>query len=48
METFLILNGVEIEASVEDRERLILGLAAGHVGRSQLTDWLRPHLKPLA
>ena len=43
-----VLNGAEIEASVENQERLILDLAAGRVGRSQLTDWLRQHLKPLA
>ena len=48
METFCILTGAEIEASVEDQERLILDLAASRVGRSQLTDWLRQHLKPLA
>lgn len=48
METFLVLNGEEIEASVEDQERLILDLAAGRVGRNQLTDWLRRHLKSLA
>lgn len=48
METFLILNGEEIEATVEDQERLILDLAAGRVGRSQLADWLRQHLKSLA
>jgi death-on-curing protein len=45
METFLILSGAEIEASVEDQERLIL---AGRMGLSQLTDWLRQHLKSLA
>jgi death-on-curing protein len=48
METFLILNGAEIGASVEDQERVILDLAAGRLGRSQLTDWLRQHLKATA
>jgi death-on-curing protein len=48
METFLILSGAEIGASVEDQERLILDLAAGRMGLSQLTDWLRQHLKSLA
>ena len=47
METFLLLNGAEIDAPVDDQERLMLDLAAGRVGRSQLTDWLRQHLKPL-
>jgi len=48
METFLILNGAEVDAQVDDQERLMLDLAAGRIGRSQLTDWLRQHLKPLA
>ncbi len=48
METFLILNGSEIDAPVDDQERLILDLAAGRIGRSQLVDWLRQHVKPLA
>ena len=48
METFLVLNGAEIEAGVQEQERLMLDLAAGRVDRSQLTDWVRQHLKPLA
>jgi len=48
METFLILNGSEIDAPVDDQERLILDLAAGRIGRSHLVDWLRQHVKPLA
>ena len=48
METFLILNGSEIDAPVDDQERLILDLAAGRIGRSHLVDWLRQHLKSLA
>ena len=47
-ETFLVLNGAEVDAPVDDQERLILDLAAGRIGRSQLTDWLRQHLKSLA
>src|SRR5712691_11791288 len=47
METFLVLNGREIDALVEDQERLMLDLAAGRIERTQLADWLRQHLKPL-
>ena len=47
-QTFLILNGSEIDAPVNDQERLILDLAAGRIGRSHLVDWLRQHVKPLA
>jgi len=48
METFFILNGAEIDASVGDQERLILDLAAGRIDRAHLIDWLRQHLRPLA
>jgi death-on-curing protein len=48
METFLVLNGVEIDASVDDQERIMLDLASGRSDRTVLLDWLRQHLKPLA
>ena len=47
METFLVLNGAEIDAPIDDQERLMLDLAAGRIERSHLADWLRQHLKPL-
>jgi death on curing protein len=47
METFLVLNGTEINASTDEQERLILDLAGGRLDCSGLTDWLRHHLKPL-
>jgi death-on-curing protein len=46
MEVFLILNGYEIEAPVDEQERLMLDLAAGKMTREQLTEWLDTHLKP--
>ena len=48
METVLVLNGTEIDAPVDDQERLMLDLAAGRIGRSHLIDWLHRHLRPLA
>jgi death-on-curing protein len=48
METFLVLNGVEIDAGLDDQERIMLDLAASRINRSQLVDWLRQHLRPLA
>jgi death-on-curing protein len=44
METFLILNGSEIDAHVEEQERLILDLAAGKLTREELTFWLNDHI----
>lgn len=47
METFLLLNGYELEASVDEQERLMLDIAAGTVDRAALTNWLRSHTKKL-
>ena len=47
METFLILNGAELDARVDDQERVMLDLAAGRIDRAQLLDWLRHHLRLL-
>lgn len=44
METFLLLNGHEVEASVDEAERVFLALAAGGLSRGQLVDWLRAHI----
>ncbi len=46
MDTFLVLNGLEIEASVDEQERLMLDVAAGDVTRVELTAWLADHTKP--
>ena len=48
METFLVLNGVEVDAALDEQERIFLDLAAGRVDRGQLADWLGQHLRPLA
>ena len=44
MEVFLVLNGYEIEASVDEQERVFLSLAAGEVEREEFTDWVKAHL----
>jgi len=43
MDTFLILNGMEIQASVEAQERLMLSVAAGTTSREELRQWLLVH-----
>ena len=48
MATFLLLNGAEIDATVDEQERLMLGLASGRVSRNELVDWLRQHVTPTA
>ncbi len=44
METFLVLNGFEIQASVDEQEKIILAVASGESDRGQFTAWLRDHI----
>jgi death-on-curing protein len=44
MEVFLILNGYEVDASVDEQERIILQLAAGELERGAFTEWLGAHV----
>lgn len=46
METFLVLNGFEIEAEADEQEHLMLTLAAGDIDRSGFLVWLRAHVRP--
>lgn len=43
METFLILNGLEIRASVDEQEQVILAVASGVIKREAFTTWLQQH-----
>ena len=45
MATFLALNGADIEATVDEQERVMLDLAAGKTSREQFTAWLSAHVK---
>jgi death-on-curing protein len=47
MEIFLVLNGYEIEASVEEQERVILQVASGEIEREAFTRWLQTHIHEL-
>lgn len=44
MEVFLLLNGLEIRASVDEQEQVILRLVAGELSRPAFTNWLRDHV----
>lgn len=48
METFLILNGYEISASVDEQVDLILGVASGNIDRNTFTNWLNEHIVELS
>jgi death-on-curing protein len=40
METFLVLNGYELRADVDDAEQTVLQLAAGQLTRDVFVDWV--------
>lgn len=46
MEIILVLNGLEISASVDEQEKLFLDLARGNVKRDELAHWLRNNVVP--
>lgn len=46
MAVFLDLNGLAIEATVDEQEQLMLKLAAGDVSRLGLTTWLESRVSP--
>jgi death on curing protein len=46
LEVFLVLNGHQLDASVDDAEDVILGVAAGTIGRDAFAEWIRQHLVP--
>jgi len=45
METFLVLNAYEINAPVDEQERIVVKLASGELSRDQFTEWLRARLR---
>ena len=44
MEVFLLLNGHEIDASVDEQEKIIIGVASGKISRIELSEWIRKHM----
>ena len=46
METFLLLNGYELNADVDEQERVVLAVAASEMEREAWTQWVQTHLEP--
>lgn len=44
VEIFLILNGYELEATINEQEQVILQVASSQLGREAFTNWLRDHI----
>ena len=47
METFLVLNGKEIKAPVDELEKIIMEMASGKFSRKNFADWLAGHIRSL-
>jgi len=45
-EALLMLNGLELTASVDDAEAEILAVAAGHRSRAEFASWIEAHSSP--
>ena len=44
MEVFLVLNGHELAAGVDEQEKVVLAVAAGTMGREEFTEWVRSRI----
>ncbi|MEE9302470.1 MAG: type II toxin-antitoxin system death-on-curing family toxin [Thiotrichaceae bacterium] len=44
MEVMLIMNGYQIQADVDNQEKIILAVAAGEMPRDSFVDWVNEHL----
>lgn len=44
LEVFLVLNGFELRANIDDAEAMILGVAAGTVTRDEFVQWIRARM----
>jgi death-on-curing protein len=46
MEAFLLLNGHEIVAPVDEQEQVILQVAAGEIRRDEFSEWVAAYIEP--
>ena len=44
MEVFLVMNGAEIDATIDEQEMVFLGVANGRLSRTELIGWIEQHL----
>ncbi|MFO0798106.1 MAG: type II toxin-antitoxin system death-on-curing family toxin [Gemmataceae bacterium] len=47
LELFLVMNGHELDAEVDEQEATFLALAAGQLAKPDFFDWVRAHVVPL-
>ena len=44
LEVFLLLNGYQLDSSVDEQERVVLAVAAGDMTREELTCWVEENV----
>jgi death-on-curing protein len=44
LEVMLLLNGAELNATVDEGEQIILAVASEHADRAVLTRWVEAHI----
>lgn len=44
METFLVLNGIEINDLADEQERIVLAIASEEMEREEFLQWLQCHI----
>ncbi len=47
LESFLMLNGHQLQAEVDDLERVITAVASGQLSRESFADWVVEQMEPL-
>jgi death on curing protein len=45
VETFLMLNGLEFNASVDESERMVIAIASGKASRDEILAWIKANTK---
>jgi death-on-curing protein len=45
LEVFLVLNCHELDADVDEQERVVLALAAATLGRNEFTQWVQARVR---
>lgn len=46
METFLLFNGFELNAPIDQQETIVLTIASGKMNREEFASWLQDHVAP--
>ena len=46
METFLLMNGHELAADVDEQEHVIFAVASSTMEREEFTEWVKAHVTP--